>query len=150
MHHEPIPERASNEHPEFDAIWWPAPNGNGVGHMQGPYPGTNPHDVAGFGRDNGAEEIWGTPRVLHTVMPRPVDGPTSDDIWGPPRRTAPADIPVPDSMWAEQPSTRPIRATPTTVHRRPFVLPDAWAASSRRPRWWKRLDSFGHINRRTG
>lgn len=148
MHHEPIPERASNGQAEFDAIWWPSPNGNGHTHSSRPAPTL--HDVAEFGHDSGTAEIWGTPGVLRAITPRPVDGLTSDEIWGPPRLTAPTDFPVPDSVWAEQPNERPIPATPTADHQRPFALPDTWAASPRRPRWRKRLDSFGYLSRRTG
>lgn len=149
MHQEPVPERAQNGRAELDGIWWPAnptPDGNGGGHRHASQPAPHIDDTA----QNGAEEIWGARGLDRTPVARSVERPTSEEIWGPPRRASLADIPASESIWEDRATVATLTPTPSPVHRRPFVLPDAWAASPRRPRWRERLDSFGQLSRRTG
>jgi len=151
MPHQPIPESVAHGSSELDAKWWSAHNGKEAGHGHAAHPASRLADRAQPGGDQAAEEIWGTPRVPRTTTTttRSGEGQTSEEIWGAARRTSVSDAAALESIWDDRPSVAPLPASPPAVHRRLFLLPDAWAASPRRPRWRRRLDAFGRVSRRT-
>lgn len=150
MPHHPIPEPVANGHSELDAKWWPAHKGNGAGHGHDSHPASRLADRDQPGGDQAAEEIWGTPGVPRTTTPtRSAEGQTTEEIWGAARRTSVSDTAAPESIWDDRPRVASLPASPPAVNRRPFLLPDAWAASPRRPGWRRRLDAFGSVSRRT-
>jgi len=146
---EPISEPAANGHGDFDAIWWPTPNGNGAGHGHAPPLAPGLVDRAQPGADQAADEIWGTRSVLRTTFPRSVEEPVSEEIWGAARRSVASDIAAPESIWEDRPKGAAPPAPRAAAHRPPFLLPDAWAAAPRRTGWRRRLDAFGGVSRRT-
>lgn len=148
VHHEPIPEGAPNGPSDLEDIWWPTPSRNGA--VKSPPRQTSRLDgVVDRGGEAPAEEIWGTPGLVRAGMPRGPEELTPEDIWGSLLHVAGPNVPPAESIWGGLAEVATPPPVPPPAHRRPFALPDAWAASSGRPRW-RRLGAFRRLSRRTG